>query len=202
MPFNDPNDFDDTPRPVVMVVNEHPASFEIAPHRHGRAQLLYAARGVLVVSTSDGVWVAPAERAVWIPAGTTHAVRTVGEVSTRSAMIAPGVCEALGTASRVLAVSPLLRSLLLAAAEIPKLYDVDGRDGLVAALLIAELEAAPMVPLAVPFPASPALAARCHAFLEAPDARLAGYDNAAAFTTMFKRVLGMSPSRYRLAGAA
>jgi AraC-like DNA-binding protein len=202
--------------------------------------------------------VAPAERAVWIPAGTTHSVRMVGDVSTRSAMIAPGVCEALGRTSRVVAVSPLLRNLLLAAAEIPILYDVDGRDGLVAALLLAELAAAPMVPLAVPFPASPAMAARCHAFLEAPDAgqsiddwsaalgmnrrrftrafrretgmsfaewrqqacllvalpRLGagepvttvaldlGYDSPSAFTTMFKRLLGMSPSRYRLADAA
>lgn len=258
MNYTNPSDFDETPRPLVMVINEHPAAFEIAPHSHARAQLLYAAKGVVVVSTPDGAWVAPAERAVWIPAGVMHATRMVGEVSACCAMLRTDACPWLGPTSRVISVSPLLRSLLLAAAEIPRLYDVDGRDGLVAKLLMAELEAAPTVPLAAPFPQHPALATRCRIFLEAPDVgqsiddwseamgmnrrrftrlfrretgmsfaewrqqacllaalpRLGagepvtiialdlGYDSPSAFTTMFKRVLGMSPSRYRLQDAA
>ena len=150
-------------------------------------------------------------------------------------------------------VSPLFRSLLVAAAALPLEYDQAGRDGLVMALLVAELRQAPLIPLAVPFPASPALAERCHRFLEHPEAgatiddwadalgvgrrrftrqfrretgmsfaewrqqacisialpRLAageavtavaldlGYDSPAAFATMFKRLLGIPPSRYR-----
>lgn len=247
-----PNDYDQVPRPVVAVGNDYPAAFEIAPHRHRRAQFLYAAKGVISVSTPEGAWATPPESALWIPAGTEHAVTMVGAVSTCSVLVAPDACPGRGDRCRVLVVSPLLRTLLIEAVDLPGEYDVPGRDGLVMALLAREIERAPVVPLAVPFPRSPALAARCHAFLSEPDAhatidrwaealgygrraftrafrretgmsfaawrqqacllsalpRLAagepvttialdlGYDSPAAFTTMFKRLTGVAPSRY------
>ncbi|WP_312166654.1 helix-turn-helix transcriptional regulator [Phenylobacterium sp.] len=249
----DPSDVEDTPRPVVAIANDYPPHFELEWHRHRRGQLLYAARGVVVVSTPQGAWVAPPERAVWTPPTVPHAVKMVGSVSTRGILLDPGACPALGDASRVIEVSPLLRSLLLAASELPREYAPDGRDGLVIDLLLAELALAPVIPLAAPFPQSPALAAKCRAFLEAPSPhdtidgwsaelgmgrraftrafrretgmsfaewrqqacvlvalpRLAagdqvtaialdlGYESPAAFTTMFKRRLGVAPSRYQ-----
>ena len=121
------------------------------------------------------------------------------------------------------------------------------------AATLVELSRAPVIPLAAPFPQSPALAAKCRAFLEAPSPhdtidnwaddlgmgrraftrafrretgmsfaewrqqacvlvalpRLAageqvtaialdlGYESPAAFATMFKRLLGVAPSRYQ-----
>jgi len=252
MPHRHARDHEDVPRAVVGLGNDFPASFEVAPHRHRRGQLLYAASGVVAVSTPDGAWVAPPERAVWIPAGTSHAVRMVGAVQTRSALIDPAVCPSLGKGCRIIAVSPLLRQLLITAADLPLEYEESGRDGLVMQLLVAEVINAPVIPLAVPFPTHSALAERCHAFLERPHAndwtdrwadamamnrrsftrlfrretgmsfaewrqqaclsvalpRLAsgepvttialdlGYDSPASFSTMFKRVLGVPPSRY------
>ncbi len=251
-----PDAVEDTPRPIIAIANDYPASFELLRHTHRRAQLLYASEGVVTVDTAQGAWVAPSERAVWIPAGVGHAVRMVGAVSTRSVLI--DAAETLNRSGQceVLAVSPLLRSLLLAAVDVPAEYDIAGRDGLVMRLLIAEVDAAPIIPLAVPFPKSPALAARCHAFLARPDAgatiddwsddlhlgrraftrifrretgmsfsewrqqaciltalpRLAGgepvtaialdlgYDSPAAFATMFRRWLGVPPSRYQPGG--
>jgi len=170
MPFTrvDPNDFDDVPRPVVAVKNEFPPSHELAPHTHRRNQLLYAASGVIVASTPDGAWVAPPERAVWIPIGTVHAVRMVGAVSTRSVSVDASVSGALGDKCRVLGVSPLLRSLLVEACELPREYDLQGRDGQLMALLVSELARAPVIPLSVPFPTTPMIARKCHAFLESP----------------------------------
>ncbi len=252
-PWTDPDDYDHAPRPVVAIGNDYPPSFELAPHRHGRGQLLYAASGVVVATTPQGVWIAPPERAVWIPAGTMHAVRMVGPVSTRSLLLNATAGRALGAECMVLAVSPLLRSLLAVSVDIDPQYDMAGRDGLIMALIVAELERAPCIPLAVPFPTSPALARLCHDFLETPAprdtiddwaARLGmerrtftrtfrretgmsfgewrqqacllvalprladgatvtmiamdlGYDSPAAFSTMFKRLLGISPARYR-----
>jgi AraC-like DNA-binding protein/mannose-6-phosphate isomerase-like protein (cupin superfamily) len=249
----DPNDHDQVPRPVLAIGNDYPPAFELAPHRHQRAQLLYAAEGVVSVSTPQGAWAAPPERAVWIPAGVEHAVKMVGAVSTRSVLVTPEACPGRGERCQVLAVSALLRNLLIAAVDLPEEYDLAGRDGLVMALLAKEIELAPVVPLAVPFPRSPALAARCNAFLAEPEARATidqwaadlgygrraftrafrretgmsfqvwrqqaclltalprlaagepvttialdlGYDSPAAFTTMFKRLVGISPSRYR-----
>ncbi len=62
-----PDDYEDVPRPVVGIGNDYPPSFELARHQHRRGQFLYAASGVLAVSTPEGAWVAPPERAVWIP---------------------------------------------------------------------------------------------------------------------------------------
>ena len=248
-----PDDHEDVRRPVIGIGNDYPPSFELAEHRHRRGQLLYAASGVIAVSTPYGAWVAPPERAVWIPGGTPHATRMVGSVQTRSVLIEPEASSALGSSCRVIGISPLLRQLLVAAADVPIEYDEGGRDGLVMRLLIAELGQAPLIPLAVPFPRHPALAARCHAFIEHPDAnatidewanalamnrrrftrlfrlqtgmsfaqwrqqaclsvalpRLAagdsvtalaldlGYDSPASFTVMFKRMIGVPPSRYQ-----
>ncbi len=247
-----PNDFDDVPRPALAIANDYPPAFELARHTHRRGQLLYAAEGVATVATDQGAWVAPPERAVWIPAGIAHAVTMVGAVKTRSLLIDREVTTR-ETRCEVLAVSPLLRSLLVEAADVPAEYDREGRDGLLMALLIAEVNRAPVIPLAVPFPSSPAMAARCRAFLAQPNAadtidgwaadlhlgrraftrafrretgmsfdewrqqacvltalpRLArgdavttvaldlGYDSPAAFSTMFKRWLGVPPSQYR-----
>src|SRR3546814_4758502 len=67
-------------RPAIAVGHDFPDSHELAEHRHQRSQFLYAATGVMAVSTPNGAWVAPPERAVWIPAGTPHSVRMVGAV--------------------------------------------------------------------------------------------------------------------------
>ncbi len=198
-----PKDHEDTPRPVIASCDDYPPAFELETHQHRRGQLLYAARGVVAVSTPQGAWVAPPERAVWIPGGTPHAVRMVGAVSTRSVLVETSAAPP-GDACRVVGVSGLLRALLIAAAELPLEYDEDGRDGLVMALIAAELALAPTIPLAVPFPATPALAARCHRFLERPQvsdtidgwaAELAM--NRRRFTRLFRRETGMSFAQWR-----
>lgn len=252
MRWKDPASVEHIDRPVIGIGNEYPPAFELDWHQHRRGQLLYAARGVVVVSTPYGAWVAPPERAVWTPGGCPHAVRMVGAVSTRSVLIEAGCEGDLGPHNKVIQVSALLRSLLEAACDIAPEYDREGRDGKLMALLLSELALAPTVPLAVPFPQTQAIAAKCQAFLEQPTPRdsidqwsadlgmgrraftrafrretglsfgewrqqacvlvalprLAqgeavtqiafdlGYDSAAAFTTMFKRRLGVPPSRY------
>lgn len=204
MPPRRSADHEDTPRPVVGIGGDYPPSFELAPHQHKRSQLLYAASGVIAVSTPEGAWVAPPERAVWIPAGTPHSVRMVGAVTTRSVLILPGVCRVEDRRCRVVGVSPLLRALLVVAADLPLEYDEAGRDGLVMALLVAELDQAPPIPLAVPFPASPPLAERCQRFLERPDASATIDDWAGAlamnrrrFTRRFRQETGMSFAQWR-----
>ena len=198
-----PEDHEGTPRPAVAIGNDYPPAFELDTHQHRRGQLLYAASGVVAVSTPQGAWVAPPERAVWIPDGTPHAVRMVGAVSTRSVLLEPTAAP-LGDACRVVAVSSLLRALLIAAAELPLEYDEDGRDGLVMTLLANELAMAPTLPLAVPFPKTPALAARCHQFLERPQASdtIDGWAHALAmnrrrFTRLFRGETGMSFAEWR-----
>jgi mannose-6-phosphate isomerase-like protein (cupin superfamily) len=67
------------PRPMVALGNDYPANYEIAPHRHGRAQLLYSGTGTMTVRTEHGAWVVPPEEGVWIPAGIQHSVEVASE---------------------------------------------------------------------------------------------------------------------------
>lgn len=198
------NDYEHVARPALAVANDYTRDFELARHSHTRCQLLYAAEGVVTLDTDQGAWVAPSERAVWIPAGVAHAVTMVGTVKTRSLLIHAHVCPSRGTRCEVLAVSPLLRSLLVEAADVPAEYDEAGRDGLIMGLLMAEVDRAPVLPLSAPFPRSPALRARCQAFVAKPDARQAIDDWAAAlhlnrraFTRLFRRETGMSFAEWR-----
>jgi AraC-like DNA-binding protein/mannose-6-phosphate isomerase-like protein (cupin superfamily) len=196
--------FEDIDRPILASGHAYPASFELAEHTHRRDQFLYATTGVMAVGTPEGTWVAPPERAVWIPGGIPHSVRMVGAVQTRSVLITAGSCPSRGRACQVVGVSGLLRQLLTAAAEVPVEYAEHGRDGLVMRLLLAEIDRAPLIPLAVPFPTHPGLARQCQAFLNRPRAtatidawadRLAM--NRRTFTRLFRRETGMSFAEWR-----
>jgi AraC-like DNA-binding protein len=204
MGWRDPCDVDHIKRPIVAIGNEYPPAFELDWHQHRRGQLLYAASGVVVVTTPHGAWVAPPERAVWTPGGCSHSVLMVGAVSTRSVLIEPGVHGSLGDTNKVIEVSPLLRSLLLSARDIEPEYDVDGRDGLVMSLLLAELARARVVPLAVPLPRTPDMARKCHAFLQRPTPHdtIVGWSadlgmGRRAFTRAFRRETGLSFGAWR-----
>jgi AraC-like DNA-binding protein len=72
------------------------------------------------------------------------------------------------------------------------------------ALLVAEIRSAPLIPIAVPFPRHPVLAALCDAFLEHPNATAAIDDwalalsiNRRSFTRLFRRETGMSFAEWR-----
>lgn len=197
-------DFEDVPRIVVGIGSDHTSSIEMAEHQHRRGQLLYAASGVVTVSTPEGAWVAPPERGVWIPGGTPHAVRTVGAVQFRCVLIEPDAVTGLGASCQVIGITPMLRQLLVESAEIPPEYNEGGRDGLVMRLLVAEVNAAPAIPIAVPFPRHPELASRCREFLKRPDVTVTIDVWAAAmamdrrrFTRIFRRETGMSFMEWR-----
>lgn len=91
------------------------------------------------VTTQKGVWVVPQQRGVWIPARTEHQIE--------SAPVAglPAECGVVG-------VSPLLRELILTAADAPQPYDLYGQDGRVMELILDEIRSLPVVPLHLPEP--------------------------------------------------
>ncbi|MEU8249029.1 helix-turn-helix transcriptional regulator [Nonomuraea sp. NPDC048916] len=86
----------------------------IDAHRHDTHQIIYACRGMVSVTTGAGTWVAPANRAIWIPAGTVHEHRAHGRTDLRLVGL-PVTDDPLGLARpAVLAVGPLLRELIIA----------------------------------------------------------------------------------------
>lgn len=87
---------------------------DIDAHWHDENQIAYASSGVLAVHTDTSRWIAPAHRALWIPAGTVHAHRAYG-VTRLHLFGLPKADNPLGLSEpTALTVSPLLRELLIA----------------------------------------------------------------------------------------
>ncbi|NDU74476.1 helix-turn-helix domain-containing protein [Actinomadura sp. DSM 109109] len=131
----------------------------IDAHRHDDHQIAYAGRGVVAVTTGAGSWVAPADRAIWIPAGAVHAHQAHGELELHLVGL-PATDNPLGLeAPAVLGVSPLLRELILAYTRDPD-DDTPARDRL-RAVLLDQLRVSPEQPLHLPAPTVPRLQALC-----------------------------------------
>lgn len=197
------DEVDHVARAVLPIGTDYPPGHLLDWHAHRRAQFLYGATGVMVVDTADGTWTVPADRAVLIPPVTRHRVRFL-DVSTRSLYVEPAAVPWWPAACTVADVPPLLRELLLAAVEFPADYDLAGRAGAVATLILHELAALTPLPLHVAIPASPDLAAICRAYLDAPDAAVTNAGWAAllhtgerAFTRRFRTETGTSPAVWR-----
>ncbi len=131
----------------------------IDAHRHDDHQVVYAGRGVLAVTTSAGSWIAPATRAIWIPAGTAHAHQAHGKLELHLVGL-PARDNPLGLDTpTVLAVGPLLRELILAYTRPPH-GDSPERDRLLGVLL-DQLRATPHQSLHLPTPTRPHLKEVC-----------------------------------------
>lgn len=131
----------------------------IDAHRHDDHQIVYAGRGVLTITTSAGSWVAPSTRAIWVPAGTVHAHQAHGELELHLVGL-PATENPLSLgAPTVLAVSPLLRELIVTYTRTP---DEDSPERCrLRAVLLDQLRASPQQPLHLPAPASPPLQTLC-----------------------------------------
>lgn len=190
-------------RSVVALSDEYPAGFVDAMHSHSRAQILYAAAGVMSVTTISSSFVIPPQRALWLPAGEAHEVSCRGAVALRTLYVDPdlGACP---NECRVFEVSDFLRALILEAATFAADYDVEGREGRIIDLLIGEVVAMPTAPLCARMPSDYRLLRVCKAILADPSdhktlddwAAIAGMGRR-TFTRAFRRETGMGLGIWR-----
>lgn len=188
---------------VVAAAIDFPDGHRVLPHSHGRAQLLHALTGVVMVSTGAGRWMVPPDHAMWIPAGVEHAVEMIGAVGMRSAYIRPAAAPGLPARLRVLEMSPLMRALIVEAVEAGT-GDRDERAAAIMRLVLLEAARLEERPFALPIPADPRLARMCREYLAAPTPHITIDAWAAAagmsrrgFTRSFQRETGVSLSVWR-----
>ncbi len=129
-------------------------------HCHAQDQLIYAASGVMQVRSDAGSWVVPHHQALWVPAGVSHEIRMVGEVSMRTLLVGSHVAQC-----QLIAVSGLLRELVLAAS---KMFGQPDDAVHARALIQRELDAAVKIEAHVPLPQHARLRAWCQRFLADP----------------------------------
>lgn len=123
----------------------------LAMHRHTWHQLSYCARGALRVRTEAGLWVLPPQRALWIPAGTLHEESSRAAVTVRHLYIPVRQGRGLPPACAVFDVPPLLRELIVHAAEQGPLDAQQPAQKRMAQVLLDRLLAAPRAQ-ALPLP--------------------------------------------------
>ncbi|WP_424629154.1 AraC family transcriptional regulator [Bradyrhizobium sp. SYSU BS000235] len=88
-------------------------------HTHREAQLIFAERGVMQVTTPKGRWLVPPARAVWVPPRLGHAIDVLADIEMRTLYAEPEWLAKHPEAPRlirefVVAVGPLLRESVLA----------------------------------------------------------------------------------------
>jgi AraC-like DNA-binding protein len=93
----------------------------IERHDHDQHQLLYPTSGVVSVTTDAGTWVIPPLRAIWLPAGCPHAHAAHGPVELCSLLFPAHTDPLDADQPTLLAVSALLREVLLALTAAPPL---------------------------------------------------------------------------------
>lgn len=104
----------DASRPVLTHGRRILAESGITPHAHPRGQLLWAASGILRVTSEHSVWVVPSTHAMWIPGGVYHQVNSETGARIRNLYIDPTYPVRANEKSVImLAMSPLMREIIL-----------------------------------------------------------------------------------------
>ena len=88
-------------------------------HRHDVHEIEYACRGVVEVKTEAGHYLLPPHQAAWIPAGLHHQTTLHADAQTLAVLFEPGLVPAAGDRVRIIAVSALLREMMLYSARWP-----------------------------------------------------------------------------------
>ncbi len=141
--------------PVATLVYDFAPGHVIPPHYHPEDQLVYACRGVMTVNTSDGTWIVPARRAVWIPARIPHSIAMSGPVSMRTIYLRARLVRKLPRTCCVVNVSPLLQELILHACQYTALSRRSKVHAHLIDIIIDQLDHVQAIPLQLSTPSEP-----------------------------------------------
>jgi AraC-like DNA-binding protein len=169
-------------------------------HRHAEHQLAWASSGILTVSSAVGTWVLPSACALWIPAGTVHAM----DADRHTTVCCPYFGAERGPRwdrPTVVAISTLARELILhlAGAEPGPAARRRAEN-----VLLDQLAPVPVTTIAVPMPRDPRALPVAKAVVESPsdDATLEVWARRTSTSTrtlarLFTAETGMSFGRWR-----
>lgn len=155
--------------PLTIDLAEYPHDYVTPRHCHSHTRFLRAINGVLIVSTSQGVWIAPPGHGLLIPFGAQHDAHMLGRATLQILDIERAPDFDFAETCFVIGVSPLLANLADAAQVALVDPTSNRRQEAIAALLLHEIQTSLPEPLFLPLPADEVLHQRCSAFLQQPD---------------------------------
>ena len=177
---------------------------ELDFHSHIKGQIMLVQRGALSCEAEGGLWIVPPRSAVWIPGGMMHAIKASGPLEGYDAFVDPLLAARLPKTCCAISVTPLLREILTRAASLPLLYDEDGTNGRLMAVLVDELAAAQIENLHLPMPTDQRLCKLVDDMIAAPSDRrpLNAWAHQAGLSErtllrLISRETGMSFGRWR-----
>jgi AraC-like DNA-binding protein len=141
--------------PIRTFCFRHSNGYVIPAHSHDWHQLIYATQGVMSVYTTQGSWVIPPHRAVWVPAGVEHSIAMCGSVLMQTIYLATVLSEALPRGCCAVNVSPLLRELIVHAVSLGMLDRAIPAQARLIGVLLDQIEVLPVMPLQLPMPRDP-----------------------------------------------
>ncbi len=199
-----PDDYQHVPRPLAAMAKEFADGLHIGRHCHARAQLIFAIAGVMTISNDQSRFVVPPQRALWMPAGMQHSMTMSGVVSMRTLYVQAKGARGLPQDCRVLAVSPLLRELIVRATVLPVLYDENSAEGRIMQMILDEIATLQTLPLDLPMPQDKRVLKLCRALIDDPadDRTLEQFAealgaSARTFARLFRSETGMSFGAWR-----
>lgn len=145
---------------LVTSAQRLPPGARIERHRHPQHQIVYPSSGAVSVTTPAGTWITPANRAIWIPAGCWHEHKFHGTTQFHGVALDPDRYRRGPAAPAVLAVSPLMRELIIACSQSDGTGTAEHHRML--AVLHDQLQATSVAePLWIPTPVDPRLRDAC-----------------------------------------
>ena len=171
-------------------------------HAHDWHQLVYAISGVLIVETAIGSWIVPPDRAVWLPANTTHRLTARGRIQLRTVYVNLRLRSATAISPGVVEVSALLRELILDIVRRETLNASSTAEARLARVLVDLLTTVDVAPLVLPMPDDQDTTEFARRLREQPGADLDAVArdlgmNRRTVERRFKEQTGMSLGRWR-----
>lgn len=143
-------DGDDRPA-TALGLTVGPNEAEQPVHAHRKGQLALAVHGAMTCEAPRAKWLVPPNHAIWIPGGTPHSNDATDNAQVYFLFIEPGAAPMPGECC-TLAISPLVRELIVHLAGQGQDYPPQGTTARLVAVLLEHLTLAPVEMLSLPMP--------------------------------------------------
>ncbi len=138
-------------RPAFALFERY-ASYEGAPHKHSKGQLVCVSEGVLRVETDAGTWFVLPQRGVWVPPELVHRGQSRRGFALCTLYVDAHHARALPKRCCTVTITPLVRELLLQCAQFGWHSPSNGPRMRLMSVLIEQIATLPHAPLHLPEP--------------------------------------------------